>query len=103
MVHSTDYGGQPSVLAMGLFQFLLVASGVLRAVNSIEVLPDAQFLIPLAHKVPRSIDKKNPLMAFHRHASSLTTVINGVNYDEQYAVNVTIGGQDFSVLVDTAS
>jgi hypothetical protein len=88
---------------MGLFLFLLAASGVLRAANSIEVLPDAQFLIPLAQKVPRSIHKKNPLMASRGHASAPTTVINGVNYDEQYAVNVTIGGQDFSVLVDTAS
>jgi hypothetical protein len=88
---------------MGLFLFLLAASGVLRAASSIEVLPDAQFSIPLAQKIPRSMHKKNPLMALSGRASSPATVINGVNYDEQYAVNITIGGQNFSVLVDTAS
>ena len=46
---------------------------------------------------------KNPLKAFRMHTSSPTVVVNGVDYDEQYAVNATIGGQNFSVIVDTAS
>ena len=91
-----------SVLAMGFFLFLLAVSGVLCGTNDIEVLPTAQFSTPFSRKIHRSMDK-NPLKAFRMHTSSPTVVVNGVDYDEQYAVSATIGGQNFSVIVDTAS
>src|ERR1700691_5623119 len=68
-----------------------------------EVPPAAQFSVPLTKKVPRPMYKKNLLKALRGRASSPTAVLAGSDDDAEYLTNITIGGQNFKVIVDTGS
>ncbi|KIM83061.1 hypothetical protein PILCRDRAFT_819851 [Piloderma croceum F 1598] len=67
-----------------------------------EVLPAAQFFVPLTEKVPRQTYKKKLLEAL-RTGLSTTAVLAGSANDNQYLTNVTVGGENFTVIVDTGS
>lgn len=71
------------------------------------VLPKAQHSVALTQKVPRSTHKKDMLKALRHGARSstnnFTAVVAGSDDDEEYLANITIGGQNFSVIVDTGS
>ncbi|KAF7971938.1 hypothetical protein HWV62_19387 [Athelia sp. TMB] len=67
-----------------------------------EVLPRAQYLLPLTGKAPRSKAKKAALSALTK-TSSYTAVLAGSYYDQEYLTDITIGGQAFKVIVDTGS
>ncbi|KAJ7743456.1 aspartic peptidase domain-containing protein [Mycena maculata] len=66
------------------------------------VLPPAEFSIPFTGKVSQRKSKKSALAAL-RGKSSSTVVVDGSDFDEEYLTNVTVGGQHFSLIVDTGS
>lgn len=70
-----------------------------------EVLPPAQFSVALAAKVPRSTYKNSMRSAVlgRWKPSNYTGVLAGSSDDEEYLINITIGGQNFQVIVDTGS
>ena len=68
---------------------------------STEILPPAQFSIPLAEKAPRPTYKKNLLKALCGRGP--TAVLAGSANDTEYVTDITIGGQKFKVIVDTGS
>ncbi|KZP04844.1 acid protease [Athelia psychrophila] len=68
-----------------------------------EVLPSAQYSLPLTGKAPRSKAKKAALSALRKNATSFTAVLAGGDYDEEYMTDITVGGQAFKVIVDTGS
>ncbi|KAJ7484193.1 acid protease [Mycena latifolia] len=57
-------------------------------------LPKAEFTVPFTSKVPRRASKKNKI----RRRS-----LNGAAFDEEYVVNVTVGGKVFNMILDTGS
>jgi predicted aspartyl protease len=65
-----------------------------------EILPAAQFSLPLTEKVPRSTYKKDLLKTLRGRGS---TVLAGSSDDSQYLTVITVGGQKFKVIVDTGS
>jgi len=70
------------------------------------VLPPAEFSVPFSGKAPRRQSKKTALSALRgasAKAPSDTVVVDGSDFDEEYLTNVTIGGQHFSLIVDTGS
>ncbi|KAJ7153281.1 acid protease [Mycena filopes] len=82
-----------------------------RALDS-AVLPTAQFSVPIAAKTPRRSSKKNALAALRgkhlptkaaKGGSGSTVAVDGSDFDEEYLTNVTIGGQHFSLIIDTGS
>lgn len=70
-----------------------------------EVLPPAQYAIPLAQKVPRHPYKTNIRNAVlkHKKAANYTGILAGSDDDEEYLTDITIGEQNFTVIVDTGS
>jgi hypothetical protein len=68
-----------------------------------EVLPAAQFSVPLTEKVPRQTYKKKLLEALRTGLSTPTAVLAGSAHDIQYLANVTVGGENFKLIVDTGS
>ncbi|KAJ7466275.1 aspartic peptidase domain-containing protein [Mycena galericulata] len=67
------------------------------------VLPPADFSVPFSGKVPRRKSKRSALAALRGKGASDTVVVDGSDFDEEYLTNVTIGGQHFSLIVDTGS
>ncbi|KAJ7092312.1 aspartic peptidase domain-containing protein [Mycena belliarum] len=71
------------------------------------VLPAAEFTVPFSGKAPRRKSKKSALAALRgksrAHGASDTVVVDGSAFDEEYLTNATIGGQHFSLIVDTGS
>ncbi|KAI0315206.1 acid protease [Amylostereum chailletii] len=71
-------------------------------------LSPAPFVLNLSQKVARPSDKAKALRHIakkspkHR-AHTDTAVVFGTAGDEEYSTNITIGGQSFSVIVDTGS
>jgi hypothetical protein len=65
-----------------------------------EVLPAAQFSVPLVEKVPRTTFKKNLLKALR--GGRLATLAGSAN-DAEYVTDITISGQTFKIVVDTGS
>ena len=78
-------------------------SSAINSALSTEVLPAAQFSVPFANKIPRPTYKKNLLKGLRGLGDVPTAVVAGSDYDELYVVNMTVGGQNFAVLVDTGS
>ncbi|KAF7977109.1 hypothetical protein HWV62_4709 [Athelia sp. TMB] len=76
-----------------------VTSGALTT----EVLPQAQFSLPLSGKTTRSKGKQDALLTLRKRSSSYTAVLAGGDEDQEYLTDITIGGQDFKVIVDTGS
>ncbi|KAJ7087075.1 acid protease [Mycena epipterygia] len=72
------------------------------------VLPAADFAVPFTAKTPGRKSKKGALTALRggkrtAPTSSSTVVVDGSDFDEEYLTNVTVGGQHFSLIVDTGS
>jgi len=81
---------------------------VTRSVIKTEILSAAQFFLPLTDTVSRSTYKKKLLaLRNQRSTSSLHSpgdqVLAGSADDQEYVTDITIGGQDFKVVVDTGS
>ncbi|KAF7971953.1 hypothetical protein HWV62_19417 [Athelia sp. TMB] len=68
-----------------------------------EVLPQAQFTMPFSGRIARSKSKQEALRSARNRSSSYTTVLAGGLSDQEYLTDISIGGQDFKVLVDTGS
>jgi hypothetical protein len=75
-------------------------------------LPAAPYSVAFSKKVPRRKEKINALSALcgHRHGGSghgakpisqTTVPLAGSNFDSDYLVNITIGGQNFSLILDS--
>ncbi|KAJ7469827.1 acid protease [Mycena galericulata] len=72
------------------------------------LLPPALFEAPLIARVPRRASRVHALNALRSLSSDnsggeYTTPLMGADYDFEYLVPITIGGQNFSVIVDTGS
>ncbi|KAJ7798928.1 acid protease [Mycena olivaceomarginata] len=77
------------------------------ALSSRSVLPAASYSVAFSKKVPRRKAKVDALSALRggvvsRHADT-TVPLAGSNLDTDYLVNVTIGGQNFSLIIDSGS
>jgi len=68
-------------------------------------IPAAQFSVALTDKISRQGHKKSPLDGLRRQGflNSPTAVLAGTYSDAQYLTDITIGGQNFKVVVDTGS
>ncbi|KAJ3540372.1 hypothetical protein NM688_g6233 [Phlebia brevispora] len=67
-------------------------------------LPAAPFVVSLTDKVPRSSAKKQALRELRgRASSSQTATIAGSDDDEEYLTSITVGGHNFTAIVDTGS
>lgn len=75
-------------------------------------LPAAPYSVAFSKKVPRRKEKINALSALcgHRHGGSghgakpvsqTTVPLAGSNFDSDYLVNITIGDQNFSLILDS--
>lgn len=66
-------------------------------------IPAAKFALPFAGKAPRSPFKKHNRDALRSHLAGGAPVapLAGSDFDDEYLVNITIGGQHFPVIVDT--
>lgn len=79
---------------------------ITRAPVKTEVLPPAQFFVPLTEKVSRSAHKKELFRALRESGNgpqSYTATLAGAADDIEYVTDITIGGQNFKVVVDTGS
>ncbi|KAJ7469833.1 hypothetical protein B0H11DRAFT_2435441 [Mycena galericulata] len=70
------------------------------------LLPPALFEAPLIARVPRRASKVHALNALRslysgNSGGEYTTPLMGADYDFEYLTSITIGGQNFSVIVDT--
>lgn len=70
------------------------------------VVPAAQFSVAISGTTPRSSAKKAMMQALRSSVaaaagSQFTTPVAGSDFDEEYLTNVTVGGQHFSLIVDT--
>lgn len=74
-----------------------------RGLLATEVLPQAQYSLPLSGKTTRPKAKQDALQNLHKRSSNYTAVIAGGQEDQVYLTDITIGGQDFKVIVDTGS
>ncbi|KAJ7352704.1 acid protease [Mycena albidolilacea] len=75
-------------------------------------LPAAPYSVAFSKKVPRRKEKINALSALCKHGGSghgvepvsqTTVPLAGSNFDSDYLVNITIGGQNFSLILDSGS
>lgn len=70
--------------------------------SSSSSLPAAPFFAPITSRSPRRASKSSALHALRSSgASAHTAPLMGSDYDYEYLANITIGGQGFSVIVDT--
>lgn len=79
------------------------AAPVTSASLATEVLPNAQYSLPFTGKAPRSRAKKAALSALSRKAGNYTSTVAGAEDVQEYLTDITIGGQDFKVVIDTGS
>jgi hypothetical protein len=70
--------------------------------NAPETLSVAPFTLPLTDKITPPAFKTELRNALHGLEPS-TAVLGGVSQDMDYAINITVGGQNFKVIVDTGS
>ncbi|KAJ6541051.1 acid protease [Mycena vulgaris] len=75
--------------------------------RAVAELPPADFAVPFTAKAPRRKSKKSALAALRGKTRAAgggsTVVVDGSDFDDEYLTNVTIGGQHFSLIVDTGS
>ncbi|KAJ6597804.1 acid protease [Mycena vulgaris] len=93
-----------------LFSLLSLFSGATRAafpaaqhVSRSVVLPRADFVVPFTSKAPRRETKKKALRGKYGKARGKTVHLDGAAFENEYLVNITIGGQNFQVIIDTGS
>ncbi|KAF7362758.1 Acid protease [Mycena venus] len=79
------------------------------------MLPLAEFSVPFTAKAPRRSSKTSALAALRGKPANTTrskafgagdastVAVDGGNFDNEYLTNVTIGGQHFSLIIDTGS
>ncbi|KAJ7115076.1 acid protease [Mycena crocata] len=70
------------------------------------ILPTAEFSMPLTGKVPRRASKTTALTAIrnkHGKFRGNTVGLDGAAFDNEYLVNITVGGKPFQVILDTGS
>jgi len=69
-----------------------------------ETIPAAQYSVSFTEKVARSAYKKDLFNALSgSNALNYSAVLDGSNSDNEYLTDITIGGQNFKVIVDTGS
>lgn len=71
-----------------------------------DVIPKSKFHVPLTGKVPKPAYKKQLLNALRNQGSNslnYNAVIAGTDHDDEYVTDITIGGQEFKIIVDTGS
>lgn len=80
-----------------------ISYGSSREVKRDSTLPLASFTLPFVGKSPRSKAKKHlrQSLAALTAGTSYTSPAAGADLDEEYLVNITIGGQHFPVIMDT--
>ncbi|KAJ7692919.1 aspartic peptidase domain-containing protein [Mycena rosella] len=97
---------------LALISLLSLFSGATRAVHPAQhishsaILPHAEFAIPFTAKRPRRESKKHALRGLRGIYSKLrtnTVALDGGAFDTEYLVNITIGGKNFQVIMDTGS
>ncbi|KAK7045280.1 acid protease [Favolaschia claudopus] len=81
-------------------------------------LPPAEFNVAITAKTPRRASKRNALASLRRKpgkrspgkrplrlpgGGGSTVVVDGSDFDEEYLTNATVGGQHFSLIIDTGS
>jgi hypothetical protein len=76
-----------------------------------DIIPPAEFSVPITAKVPRSKAKKRLLAGILGRlqntrkgtpvGASATVPIAGAAFDREYVADVTVGGQTFSLIIDT--
>ncbi|KAJ7129914.1 acid protease [Mycena crocata] len=91
------------------FNFVRHVSVAPRA-ETMAVLPKAEYSVAFTAKAPRRKSKKNALAALRGHrghrrptSGGITVAVDGSDFDDEYLTNVTIGGQHFSLIIDTGS
>ncbi|KAJ6568695.1 aspartic peptidase domain-containing protein [Mycena capillaripes] len=111
----------PLLAVLSVLSFLTAAHAEFNVVRHVSlvphskratVLPPAEFSVPFTAKAPRRSSKKKAFAALRgklatnirgKKAPASTAVIDGSDSDYEYLTNVTIGGQHFSLNVDTGS
>lgn len=91
-----------SIHAYDIRRITAASSGTIKT----EVIPAAKFYVPLTGKVSRPAYKKHLLDALRNQgfkSSNYTAVLAGSISDNEYLTDITIGGQEFKVIVDTGS
>ncbi|KAF7332948.1 Acid protease [Mycena venus] len=74
-----------------------------RALSQHEAPPPAEFTVPFTAKVPRRKSKLATGRWEMRSFREATVSLDGANFETEYLTNITVGGQNFSVIVDTGS
>lgn len=68
-----------------------------------EILPPAQYSLPLTSKVARPAYKQAYSNAIRRGRKVKTAGLAGAGGDSEYLTDIEVGGQNFKVIVDTGS
>ena len=74
-------------------------SGTSRRTEAADI-PAADFSVSIAATAPRSKAKK-AFIKYLRQKGGFTSSVAGSNFDQEYLLNATIGGQAFSLVIDT--
>ncbi|KAF8322526.1 acid protease [Clavulina sp. PMI_390] len=78
--------------------------GSSKAVEATETLPQAEYSLPISGKTSRTPARAGIRDAIRRSMTGGDVApLAGSDFDEEYLVNVTVGGQPFSLIVDTGS
>ncbi|KAJ7894923.1 aspartic peptidase domain-containing protein [Mycena olivaceomarginata] len=93
---------------LALLSFLLLLSDSIHADlptlqpgSDPSLLPKAGISVPLSTKVPRRNSKKNARADLRGRQSRSDTVHVDGSFDNEYLVNITVGGHPFQVILDT--
>lgn len=96
-----------SLVLAAAFALGVASSASAAVVPSISTLPVSQNVLTLNQKVARPSWKADAFRSVTRKglasSKSYTDVLAGGAQDEEYLTNITIGGQNFIVIVDTGS
>ncbi|KAJ7107936.1 aspartic peptidase domain-containing protein [Mycena epipterygia] len=79
------------------------AAGQVSRSQEAAVLSTAEFVLPVTAKVPRRKSKKNALAALRGQSTTDTVSLAGAAFDNEYVVNITVGGKTFNAILDTGS
>ncbi|KAJ6599758.1 acid protease, partial [Mycena vulgaris] len=100
---------------LAVFSLLVLLSGTAHAASQPardvslaprSQLPTAEFTVPFSSKIPRRESKKKAKAALrgkHGRSGRKTEVLNGAAFDQEYVLNITVGGKVFNAILDTGS
>lgn len=93
----------PLASAKSHSRFVSFGSKTATAVRSDANLPPADVTLPISRAVPRSATRARLRHSLPQHAAarSRVTPLAGAFYDQDYIVNVTVGGTTFPMVLDT--